>query len=276
VRAKSGTTWSALAESTYQIGTVTPTAADLIVSEIAYFPQVPHEDAEFIELLNVAASTLDLAGARFTEGIDFTFPAGQTLAPGARIIIVRNLAAFEALHGTDKPVAGIFANASALSNTGERLRLESPTGASLLDFTYGNTFPWPVSASGLGRSMILVDPSAPSDPDSWRPSAGENGNPGRSDSFVRAPGQSLLDHALASANPSFNPSTSVFSVKRRLGADSVTLSPEWSTDLTQWSASSFSLVAETPDAAGNSLLQWQLNPSPPGSTFLRIRVSENP
>lgn len=276
VRAKSDATWSAMAESTYQVGTVTPTAADLIVSEIAYFPKDPYGDAEFIELLNVSATTLDLAGARFTEGLDFTFPSGQTLAPGARVIVVRNLAAFEALHGTDKPVAGIFANGSVLSNSGERLRLESPTGGPLLDFTYGNSFPWPASASGLGRSMILADPSDPSNPDSWRPSAGENGNPGRSDSFGRAPGQNLLDHALASANPSFNPSTAVFSVKRRLGADNVTLSPEWSNDLTQWSPSSFSRLAETPDSAGNSLLQWQLHPSPPGRTFLRIRVSENP
>jgi hypothetical protein len=276
VRAKSGTTWSALAESTYQIGTVLPGAGDLAVSEICYFPPDPHGAAEFIELLNTGSSVLDLAGARFTAGIDFTFPAGSTLAAGGRVLIVRDTAAFELLHGTGKPVAGVFANGTALSNTGERLLLEAADGATLLDFTYAATFPWPASANGLGRSMVLVNPGAPSDPLSWRPSAGNYGNPGTSDSFTRAPGQSLLDYALATPVPTFDRATGLFSVKRRLGADSATLVPEWSTDFGQWFANSLTYMSETPDAEGNSILQWKLDPAPPERAFLRVRILEHP
>ena len=276
VRAKSGTIWSAMAESTYQLGTVLPTAADLVVSEICYFLPDPHGNAEFIELLNTGTSILDLAGARFTEGIDFTFAPGSMLAPGGRILIVRETAAFEALHGTGKPLAGYFANNSALSNSGERLLLESAAGATLLDFTYATTFPWPPSASGLGRSIVLANPADPSNPRSWRPSAGENGNPGTSDSISRAPGQSLLDFALASPKPRFEPATGLFSVTRRLGADSASLSPEWSPDLGLWHLDSLSLMSETPDSSGNSVLQWKLDPPPPERAFLRIRVTEQP
>lgn len=276
VRAKSGSTWSAMAESTYQIGTVLPTAADLVVSEICYNPPAPYGNAEFIELLNTGSSILDLAGARFTEGIDFTFPAGSTLVPGGRVLVVRDLAVFEALHGTGKPVAGVFANDTALSNTGERLLLESAGGSTLLDFTYGTAFPWPLSANGLGRSIVLARPSAPSDPLSWRPSAAANGNPGSSDSFARAPGQGLIDYALASPAPVFDPATGFFTVKRRLGADAATLRPEWSADLGAWFADSLTLISETPDSEGNSTLRWKLDPQPPARAFLRVRVSEEP
>lgn len=275
-RAYSGAAWSALSESTYQVGTVLPTAAELVVSEISYFPQAPDGDAEFIELLNTSSTaTLDLGGARFTEGLDFTFPANTILAPGGRVLVVKNIAAFQALYGTGKPVAGIFQNDTGLSNTGEHLRLEAADGSQLLDFSYGINFPWPASAAGLGRSMILVNYSDPADPLSWRPSAAVNGNPGTSDSFTRAPGQSLLDYALGSS-PTFDTASGNFAATRRLGADSVTLRPEWSTDLSQWSAEALSPVSETLDAAGNSTLRWKLDPAPAEKAFIRLRVTEKP
>lgn len=274
-RAKSGATWSALAESTYQVGTVLPTAVDLIVSEISYFPPDPHGNAEFIELLNDGTNLLDLAGASFTEGIDFTFPPGTTLSPGGRILVIRDQPAFEALHGTGKPVAGVFANNTALSNTGERIRLEGADGSTLLDFIYGAAFPWPNSAAGLGRSLVLHRPSDPANPTSWRPSVGANGNPGDSDSFARGVGQSLIDYALGGP-PAFDPSTGILSVKRRLGADAASLHPQWSTDLLDWSEQAFSYWSEIPDASGNTDLQWKLDPVPTDHGFLRVRVLEEP
>ena len=44
---------------------------------------------EFIELQNIGAKTLDLTGVRFTNGIDYVFPAGITLPAGAFIIRIR-------------------------------------------------------------------------------------------------------------------------------------------------------------------------------------------
>jgi hypothetical protein len=276
-RALSGTTWSALSESTYQVGTVLPTAAELVVSEISYFPQAPNGDAEFIELLNTSTTaTLDLSGARFTQGLDFTFPANTNLAPGGRVLVVKNIAAFQALYGTGKPIAGIFQNDTGLSNTGERLRLEAADGSQLLDFSYGVGFQWPAATAGLGRSMILTNYSNPGDPLSWRPSAGVNGNPGTSDAFTRPPGQSLLDYALGAARPAFDPVSGNFTATRRLGADSAPLRPEWSTDLNQWSADNLLPASETVDALGNSTLQWKLDPAPEGKAFIRLRVMEKP
>ena len=134
-RAKSGSTWSALTENVYRVGVVAPTASTLVVSEISFHPALPHPDAEFIELLNTGTTALDLVGASFTDGIEFTFSDDAVLQPGARTIVVGNLAAFQALFGTGLPVAGEFTNGSGLSNLGERLRLEGADGSVVMDFT---------------------------------------------------------------------------------------------------------------------------------------------
>jgi hypothetical protein len=277
LRALSGTTWSALSESTYQVGTVQPTAAELVVSEISFAPQIPYQDAEFVELLNASTTaTLDLSGARFTEGIQFTFPQNTQLIPGGRVLVVKNTVAFTTLYGSGKPIVGIFQNATGLSNTGERLRLEAVDGTQLLDFSYATGFPWPAATNGLGRSMILTDASDPTNPLSWRPSTATNGNPGTSDSIARAPGQSLLDYATGGTLPAFDRATGRFSITRPLGADAASLRPQWSSDLTQWSPQSLTLISDTPDAFGNSTLNWQLSPLPPQKAFLRLQVTEKP
>lgn len=275
VRAKNGADWSAMAEATYQVGTEVPSPANLVVSEISYFPPPPDGDSEFIELLNAGSSALDLSGCRFTDGIDFTFPVNFTLAAGARVLVVKNVAAFQSVHGTGRPVAGEFQNDTSLSNTGEHIRLETADGTILLDFTYGVDFPWPASAAGLGRSMVLMNPSSPANPGSWRPSATAGGNPGTSDAITRTPGQSLLTYALA-GNPTAPDTAGQFSVARRLGADAATISAEWSSDLGTWHTGSLQLISETNPSGGNSVLTWKLDPKPTGKAFIRLRVTENP
>ena len=79
-----------VAEESYS-GAPTDAQQFLVISEIMYNPEVP--DAEYIELTNISDSvTLDLAGAAFTEGIVFEFPAGFSLAPGERTLVVYNQA----------------------------------------------------------------------------------------------------------------------------------------------------------------------------------------
>ena len=58
----------------------------LRITEVMYNP-LPG-GYEFIEVQNTSASiTLDLAGVKFTQGVDFTFPSA-TLAPGAFLVVV--------------------------------------------------------------------------------------------------------------------------------------------------------------------------------------------
>lgn len=101
--------WSAPLDLWYIVGQVA-TPASLIVSELEYHPADPSPaeqlpdgslsdgDFEFMELKNISASTLDLSGAAFTDGIEYSFPAGSLLAPGATLVLVSNAAAFPRRH----------------------------------------------------------------------------------------------------------------------------------------------------------------------------------
>ena len=129
-----------------------------------------NNDFEFIELANTGPVPLDLDGAAVTDGINYTFD-GQgspvTLAPGASVVVVRNLAAFEARYGTDVPVAGQYDG--KLANDGESIVLRDATGAIVEEFAYGDDPPWPVEADGDGAALHrrAVDVSA-GDPENWR------------------------------------------------------------------------------------------------------------
>ena len=95
----------------------------LRVTELMYDP-VNGNNYEYLELRNISpAVTLDLTDVRFTKGISFVFPA-MTLAPGAYVLVARNLPAFESVYGSGLNVAGTFTG--KLANEGDQLVLQLP------------------------------------------------------------------------------------------------------------------------------------------------------
>ena len=111
--------------------------AGLRISELFYKPT----NVEFVELHNIGATTLDLAGVRFTDGIDYTFPAGVTLAPGAYIVVCKDVPNFQLQYGTGVPLApGTFGG--TLDNAGETITLRPPApwDANILHFAYDSTW----------------------------------------------------------------------------------------------------------------------------------------
>ena len=132
------------------------------------------DDLEFVELANLGASPLDLSGLTFTAGITFTFTNGARLAAGERLVLGRNAAALAARY-PGLVLHGLYSG--KLDNAGETLRLSTPSGITVLELTYDNAPPWPVTADGLGWSLVLDDPVA----GTYRPSAAAGGSPGASD-----------------------------------------------------------------------------------------------
>jgi hypothetical protein len=135
-------------------------------------------------LKNVSTNVmLNLGGVRFTNGIEFNFTgsAVTSLAPGQRVLLVRNQAAFIARYGAGALIAGEFYG--ALDNGGETLRLEDAVGEKVLEFAYNNS--WYPTTDGLGFSLVIVNELAPWDTwgqkASWRPSSSPNGSPGTGD-----------------------------------------------------------------------------------------------
>jgi hypothetical protein len=151
-------------------------------------------DFEFVELHNDSPdTTLDLNGVKFTQGIDFTFPSGAMLAPGAYALVVpadstNNFGSFRSFYKLDPTVAIYGPYSGALNNDGEQLTLKTAAaGAQIFSFTYNDRAGWPVAPDGSGHSLVLraaaetrVNPTLDY-PGNWRSSTFINGSPGKAD-----------------------------------------------------------------------------------------------
>jgi hypothetical protein len=140
---------------------------------------VTDEDFTYIELMNIGASSLDLTGTTFSQGITYTFRSGS-LAAGARIILAKNPEAFALRYpSTQVPVVGPYEG--DLDNGGERLELTDAVGENILDFEYKDGW-YPVT-DGSGRSLVLREPTTTpfrdfGNPVVWAISGGGLGDPG--------------------------------------------------------------------------------------------------
>lgn len=186
--------WSLPVEFTAGASDVNVYKNSLVISEFMYHPVDPtageaaqswtEEDFEYIEVRNVSELPVDLTDVRFTSGVDFDFPTGFVLQPGANTLVVRNTAAFTARYGAGKPIAGQWKATASLSNGGEQLQLSFGVDTPIIDFVYDDVAPWPTSADGGGPSLVLVRPETRPDPKSglnWRASNAPGGTPGGDD-----------------------------------------------------------------------------------------------
>ena len=187
-----------VSEFRYQ-GTVSPLQDNLRITEIMYNPldasadelakdkSLVSEDFEYIELKNISSDkTLDLVGARFTQGLSFDFTGSRItkLTPGETVLLVRNEGAFALRYGQGAlaRVAGIFAANTALADTGETITLLGGDGATVAEFAYSDDAHrgWPLRADGHGSSLQVVDVRGDYTLGSnWRPSTEINGSPAR-------------------------------------------------------------------------------------------------
>lgn len=290
-RVLEGGEWSALAEATFVVGTPAR-FGNVIVSELNYHPPGGQEGREFIELLNLAAEPIELGGARFSEGIAFTFPPNTRLLPGGRFLIVQDRAAFDP---SEQPmIVGVFENGTGLANGGERIVLVDFEGAPILDFTYGDVPPWTKFPDGGGPSLTLRLPDSSidlSDPAQWRPSARPGGSPGNSDGTTftgTAQGDdngngipNLVEYAVGpELIPGFvsiggeNYVTLTF--EENLGADDVVITVEASSDLSGW-VPDVVQSSQLYRGDGTAMTTWRtLAPVVEGNArqFLRVRVTK--
>src|SRR5437762_11025119 len=103
-------------------------ADSIVINEIHFNPDIKTDPAEFVELYNAGSNAVNLAGWRFTGGLDFAFPA-TNLASMGYVVVAQNptflmtkYAAAGAL-GPFKPDGS-----SALSKYGNKLTLRNPAG----------------------------------------------------------------------------------------------------------------------------------------------------
>jgi hypothetical protein len=287
-------------------GAPSDTQRYLVVSEVMYRP-TGNGMAEYIELLNISDTvTLNLTGVRLTRGVDFDFTGSAitSLAPGARVLVVRDLAAFTAAYGAGRPVAGVFLNTSNLRDTGEGIKLEDPENDTIREFDYDDLPPWPVGANGLGYSLVLIAPQTNPDhalPANWRASGQPGGTPGGTDTvpypanpLADANGNGLsdlIDYALgnglgsapivpaftAQPNPGGGSPTLLVTYPISVGAERAVVKVLLSTDLVTWQDGTAHLesVSNQQLGDGRALLTWRVKPplADEPRLFMRLHVT---
>ncbi len=131
-------------------------------------PGTPYEardEYEWLELYNKGIAPVDLSGWKFTDGIDFEFPAGTVVGPNQYLVVARNAAVLSPLYPNTR-IVGDFGG--SLSNSHDWLRLVDGRGNLADEVEYYDTQPWPLYADGGGSSIELRDPSADNNrPESW-------------------------------------------------------------------------------------------------------------
>jgi hypothetical protein len=150
----------------------------VVVSEIMYHPAARDDgrNLEYIELFNTFDWSEDLSGWRITGEINYTFPAGTTLAKRSFLVVAPAPDDIKAVFGINN-VAGGFTN--NLSNTSGEIRLVKPNGDIIFEADYSSQPPFSASADGAGHSLVLARPSyGEGNPMAWDASEKVGGSPG--------------------------------------------------------------------------------------------------
>ena len=257
--------WSALDEALFLVGS---RAEDLYVSELMFHPAPG--GAEYLEIANRGSVTHALADLCLSGGIDFDFAASTAthIAPGERLVLVRDTAAFTTAY-PGVSFAGEYDG--ALNNGGDTFSLEQSDATVLWTVSYGDDAPWPGGTDGGGHSLVYVtgDPNSAS---SWRPSVATGGNPAATDSIALQPGEDLIDYAgvVLAAGMSGE-----LAITTTAGTDEAAVQPEWSSDMVTWTSAGLSIASRSPDAEGHVRETWLLDAVQTSErVFFRATVTE--
>ncbi|MBN2474517.1 MAG: lamin tail domain-containing protein [Pirellulales bacterium] len=257
--------WSALNEATFYVDL----APNLRITEIMYNPAQPtaaeqaagyadNDAFEYIEIQNISdANTLPLAGLRFGNGIDFTFP-DVSLGPGEYVMVVKDAAAFATRYDT---FTGIVAGEydGSLDNAGERIRLDAPVGGIIHDFKYEDG--WYGHTDGDGFSLTIRNPQGAAElwslKGGWRASAAPGGTPGYDDSLV-TPGSVIISEVLAHSDLPYVDTIELHNVSDvPVDLSGWFLSDEKTDDLGQGALEKYQIPALPPIAPGGYLVLYE-------------------
>ncbi len=162
-----GDRFRVLSSTTPGASNAPPAEREIVINEIMYNPISGDSADEYIEIHNCGAGTVDLSYWRFVEGIEFTFPAGTTLAAEGYLVVARDAARLIAKYPQLNSANTLGDFSGRLADRGERVVLacpDDPVAAPDLDFVvmdtvvYGDDNDWGEWADGGGSSLELVDP----------------------------------------------------------------------------------------------------------------------
>ncbi len=158
----------------------TPANYDIVINEIMY-----NDDnccgGEYVEIYNTGNSSVSLDNFKFTEGIDYDFPKGTSMAAGSYIVLAKDSTLFVQKYGYSP--FGDYGG--TLSNNSEDIVLEAPYRIVVDTVRYFDDGVWDENPDGSGTSLELLDPySDNADPVNWFRSDFSCGTPGAPNSRI--------------------------------------------------------------------------------------------
>ncbi|MFN0173644.1 MAG: lamin tail domain-containing protein [Saprospiraceae bacterium] len=192
-----------------------PCAEQIIFSEINYQSAITTDAGDWVELLNVSDSPVDISGWKFRDSDDnhnFDIPLNTVLPGLGRIVLVADTALFS----NRFPLVNNYNGPLGfdLNNAGEAIRLFNSSGRLYQSMVYDQASPWPQGANGNGFTLEIIDENGNlCDGNNW-----EDGCPEGS------PGKEFVIPCFTSAIPSVNinsrdltlfpnPSSGIFTVQ---------------------------------------------------------------
>jgi len=122
---------------------------DVVVTELLYNPASVNDDEEFIELYNKGTRKVRVGGWSFTA-VDYVFPAGTVIDPGAAVISAKKPSLYPTL-----TAYGPWNNGTGLKNDGETVTVLNAEGAEVDSVPFDNVGSWPKLTAG--ESIVLID-----------------------------------------------------------------------------------------------------------------------
>ena len=285
-----------------------PVRAELVISELMYHPveqpvfdrdgapafDLTEDLHEFIEIHNPGAVSVNLNGWKLSGGVDYNFPIGALIEPGAYLVVAKDRNRLAALTPYGLAASDVYGPFNGqLSNQGDTVRLKNGNGATVDSVTYSASFPWAISADGLGagdewtgidsalyqyrgRSLERVSfTHSPNDPANWMasPMPGEP-SPGRANTVNRLVPQPIVigfkasqasdrQIIIRSNQPvriecTFSASGSVSNVAVEYFIDDINLTNEAHTTLAMTDEGARRYTALVPGRANGSLVRYRI------------------
>ncbi|MGL1934376.1 MAG: discoidin domain-containing protein [Fibrobacterales bacterium] len=151
-------------------------------SEIHYKPDeldgdIDENALEFIEIKNASDRAVSMAGAKFSKGVLYTFPAETILQAGEYYVIAKNPGEFTRRYGYMPN--GHYSD--ELDNGDEQVEMVDAFGQRIDNVTYADEGEWPESPDGDGPSLNILNLTATThsdDASNWSASYVLHGTPG--------------------------------------------------------------------------------------------------
>ncbi len=183
-----------------------PVMAAPVINEIMFRPATGYPEnpaLEFVEIHNPDATAVNVSGWAFTEGIDYTLPAGTSIPAGGYLVVAADPVLLQAAHPSITHLRGPWPADTRLSNSGETLTLSKPgtvagTWETVDSIRYADEGDWAVrnwnsttgwfwvtGANGGGKTVERRNPKlAVDNGQNWGESTAVGGSPGAANSVL--------------------------------------------------------------------------------------------